>query len=176
MARVGLHGKIEGQGKFTSETVALLAYLFNIIENTLNGQIDSTNIAPLGVATSNIAANAVTAAKMAPLSVTSASVDSTVPKISTSQWTGDGTSSREINIGYRARLVVAVNHTSRALFVAFGGTASAFAAVQIDNAGNITNGGTDWTGSSTNGFTLGSAVGGGNSNTAAVVYSYAALG
>lgn len=176
MARVGLHGKIENTAKYDSSVVAILAYLFDSVENTLNGQIDSTNIATGGIATANYADTSVTAAKLAPVSVTSAAVDSTVAKIATAQWTGDGTSSREINLGFRARLVIALNHTTRGLFIAWGATASALARVQVDNTGVIADGGTDFTGSSTNGFTLGSAVGGGASNTAAVIYSYLALG
>lgn len=176
MARIGVHGHVEGTSKYDSSTVAILAALFDILENTINGQIDSTNIAASGVATTNIADLAVTAAKLAASSVTSAKVDTTVAKITSAQYTGTGASSLEVNIGYRARFVLIVNHTTRALFVAFGGTASAFAALTVDNTGVIANGGTDFTGSSTNGFTLGSAVGGGASNTAAVTYSYIALG
>jgi len=180
VARVGLHGLIEGQSKFI-EAVPVLAWLFDVIESNLN-KIDSSQLADYVagsvsvVTTSKINDGAVTAPKLAPLSVTSAAVDSTVPKIAVNQYTGTGAVDREINLGFRARFVVIVNHTTRQLFIAWGGTGSAFARIQISNVGVIADGGTDFTGSSANGFQLGSAAGGGASNTNLVVYSYLALG
>lgn len=174
MSRVGLHGLIENQAKF-EDAVPVLAWIFDLIESNLN-RIDSTQLADEAVTTSKIDDAAVTAPKLAPLSVTSAAVDSTVAKIASAQVTGDGTSNREVNIGYRARFVVMLNHTTRQLFIAWGGTGSAFARIQVSSAGDITDGGSDFSGTSANGFTLGSAVGGGASNTSGVTYSYLALG
>src|SRR3990167_3583941 len=155
MARVGLHGYIEGAQKFL-DSIPVFAMIFDQIESALNGHIDSTNLADGAVTTPKIAANAVTSAK----------VDATVAKIASGQYTVDGTTSREINLGFRARYVRILRHDDATRFEAWGSTVSALARVQTTSAGSTTDGGTDFTGCSTNGFTLGSAGGGGTSNAA----------
>lgn len=175
MARVYLHGVIENAARF-ADAIPVLAWLFDQIESALNGGLDDTNLKDSAVTTAKIKDAAVTAAKLAASAVTSAAVDSTVAKIASGQYTGDATQSREINLGWRARHVVIIRHDNSTRFEAWGTTSSALARIQTTSAGVTTDGGTDFTGSSTNGFTLGSAVGGGGSNASGQTYSYIAIG
>lgn len=175
MARVGLHGYIENASKF-AQAIPIFAMLFDQIERTLNGQLDATNLADGAVTTVKLGGAAVTEAKIAAGAVTKAVVDSTVAKIVTGQYTGDGTAGREINLGFRARYVRIIRYDNMTSFEAWGSTSSALARTQIDSSGTVADGGTDFTGSSENGFQLGSAAGGGASNADTVLYTYLALG
>lgn len=175
MARVGLHGRVQAAARYV-DAIPILEWLFDQIENTLNGQVDSANIAAGGVGTTQLADSSVTTAKLGAQAVTSLNVDSTVAKIATGQYTGDGTVSREINIGLRARHVTILRHDNATRFEAWGSTSTAFARIQTTAAGVTSDGGTDFAGTSAAGFTLGSAAGGGTSNAAGITYSYVALG
>ena len=43
MARVGLHGRVQAASRYL-DAIPILEWLFDQIENTLNGQVDSTNL------------------------------------------------------------------------------------------------------------------------------------
>lgn len=174
MARIGIHGKVQSASRYL-DAIPILEWILDDIENTINGQIDSTNLQNSAVTSAKLAPNAVTSTSIASGAVTSAAIDSTVSRIVTQQYTGDGTQNREINIGFRARSVMILRHDNTTRFQAWGNTTTPFARVQISATGAAADGGTDFTGTSLNGFTLGSAIGGGASNAAGVTYSFVAL-
>lgn len=176
MARVGLHSKIEGQDQKSGEIIPILAYLFNMIENCLNGQIDSTNLADYVagvtsvVTTSKINDLAVTAAKIALATITPAQTADTVGQTYSGSYTGDGvTANRVITLPFTPRYVL-VTRTD-ATFITFESQNDSGAVTfwYRDQTGAQAANAANWQGITTLGFKLGTAAGG-TSNVAAVAY------
>ena len=175
MARVGLHGKVEGQNAKSSEFIPVLAYLFDLIESNLN-RIDSTQLADYvagsstTVTTAKISDLAVTAAKIALLTITPAQTADGVGQTTSVSYTGDGTTAnRVITLGFTPRWVKIVRTDATFIefeSVAVGGSVAFWYRVAAGTQGADT---ANFQGITTNGVKLGtSAVG--TSNVAAVVY------
>lgn len=173
MARIGIHGRVQAFSRYV-DAVPVLEWLFDQIENTINGQIESTNIATSGVATANIADSAVTAAKLAPLSVTSAAIADGIGQVQSLQYTGDGTANRSIALTFQPRYVLILSHTDSITFEAIGSGTSAYAAYWRTSTGALTSGTTDFQGISGSAVLLGSGAAN-LSNKSTQTYSVVAL-
>lgn len=178
--RIGIHGKIEGTTKYDSGTVSILAWMINMLENVINGQLDSTNLADYVsgsvsvVTTAKINDLAVTAAKIALGTITSAQTADGVGQTTSVSYTGDGaTANRVISLGFTPRYVLIVR--TDATFIEFISIAVG-AAVTFwyrDAAGAQAASTANFQGIVTNGVKLGT-VAGGTANVAAVVYNVVA--
>lgn len=173
MARIGISGKVQAFTRYV-DAIPVLSWICDVLENTINGQIDQTNIATGGVATASIADGAVTAAKLAALSVTSAAIADGIGQVQSLQYTGDGTANRSIALTFQPRYVVILSHTDSITFEAIGSGGIAYAAYWRTAAGVLTSGTTDFGGIPGSAVLLGSALAN-LSNKATQVYSLIAL-
>lgn len=162
MARVGLHGYVQAASKYL-EAIPYLDMLFSRVENALNGQIDSTNLADNAVTTSKITDLSVTPAKISLGSLTTAQMADGVGVVTSLTYVGDGTTaSRTIALTFTPRYAlilrtdatfitfesIAVSGTS---FFWYRDTTGAQAALTANFQGIVTNGvklGTSATGTS----------------------------
>lgn len=148
--------------EFSPELLLLLQQNFDLIENLLNGQMDSFNILDGSIGTAELAASAVTFAKAL-----------TSDFFVTGQYTGDDAAGREINLGWRARRVTVIKHDDSTIFDSIGSLSAELGSFWRVLAGGLSTGTTNWQGCSANGFKTGSAASN-LSNKNAVIYSYSA--
>lgn len=175
MARVGLHGKIEGQSPTSEEIIPILAMLFDIIESNLN-KIDGTQLADYVSGTTSVVTTAkindaaVTGAKVAAATLTPTNMADGVGQVTSVDYTGDGTTAnRVISLGFTPRFVLVVR--TDATFIEFvsiavGGSVSFY---YRDNTGAQGASATNWQGITSGGIKLGTSATG-TSNVAAVTY------
>lgn len=175
MARVGLHGRIQSAATWL-EAIPVLEWLLDQIENTLNGQLDDTNMTPKGITGASIADATITAAKLAAASVTPVVISGGIAQFATGLYTGDGTTAnRVIALTFTPSYVLVLRTDATSItfesIASVGDTRSWMRSV----TGAFTSDTTNWQGITSLGFKLGSNAAG-TSNAAAVVYSYLAIG
>jgi len=157
MTRIGISGKVQAFTRY-ADAMPVLAWINDVLENAINGQLDATNIAVGGVATGSIANGAVTAVKLAPLSVTSAAIADGIGQVQSLQYTGDGLGARSIALTFQPRYVVILSHTDSITFEAIGSGTGPYAAFWRTSTGALTSGTTDFQGISGSAVLLGSAA------------------
>lgn len=182
MARVGIKGYIASGVKAalvdvrSGETVPVpaipvLDWIIAQLENTLNGQLDSTNLADSAVSTAKLQDLSVTAAKIALATITSAQTADGVGQTASVQYTGDGTTAnRVVALSFTPRYVKVIR--TDATFLEFESIAVAAVSTNWyrDSTGAQAASTANWQGIVVGGVKLGtSAVG--TSNAAGVTYT-----
>lgn len=179
MPRVGLKGFVAQFDRYT-DAVPVLDWLMAQIENAMNGQLDSTNIATSGIGTAQIADGSVTTAKVASGTLTPSNMADGVGQVTSGSYTGDGTTAnRVISVvdpqgnAFTPRYVLVVRADST--FVEFISIQEATLTLSWSRAqnGQMGSATTDWQGIVTNGFKLGSSATGA-SNVLNAPYRYVA--
>lgn len=173
MARVGLHGYVQAASKYL-EAIPYLDMLFSRVENALNGQIDSTNLADNAVTTSKLTDFSVTATKVALGTLTTAQMADGVGQVTSLTYIGDGTTAnRTIALPFTPRRVLLLR--TDATFITFesiavGGTSFFW---YRDTTGAQAALAANFQGIVTNGVLLGSSATG-TSNAAGITYALVA--
>jgi hypothetical protein len=165
MARVGISGKLQAFTRFV-DAIPMLEYITHSIENTINGQIDSTNFA----------AGAVTAAALAAGAVTPVATSGGIAQIASGTYLGDGTTAnRTITLTFTPKYVLVLRTDATPItfesIASSGDTRSWMRSV----TGAYTSDTTQWQGIAALAIKLGSNAAG-SSNVAAVTYAYLATG
>lgn len=153
-----------GFSRFT-DALPNIIRLLEYVENWASG----------GVGSDNIADGAVTNTKLGPLAVTTDKTAEGVAKVATGEYVGDGTANREINLGFRAKVVKVLRFSNGQQFESQGDVATAHWAGYRASNGQWTGADTpNWQGVSANGFMCGSSAGS-TSNINGETYAYQAF-
>lgn len=169
MGRVGIAGYMNNKAKFL-EARPVLVWIFDQIENALNGQIDSTNIAASGVGTTQIADGSVTAVKILAGSLTSTQMADGVGQMTSLDYVGDGTTAnRLVALGFTPRWAKIIRTDATFIEFEVAVVGASFSYWYRDAAGLQASNNANWQGISGTSLKLGtSAVG--TSNAVGVTY------
>jgi hypothetical protein len=184
MPRIGVKGLVNSNksviGQVDVVSIAVLDWLFAQIENAMNGQLDSSNIAASGIGTAQIADSSIVPSKIFPGSLTATQMADGVGQAMSGSYTGDGTANRVISvadaqgIAFTPRHVLAIR--ADATFIEFQSIQAAGVTTNWyrDSAGAMASLATNWQGVVANGFKLGSSVAA-TSNVTGVTYRFVAF-
>lgn len=178
MPRIGVKGLVNSGkariGEHEIPSIPVLDWLFAQIENAINGQLDSSNIAAGGVGSAQIASSSITADKVFPGTLTPTQMADGVGQTVSGTYSGDGTADRVISLTFTPRWVLVIR--TDATFIEFLSIAHAGVSTNWyrDNTGAMGSLATNWQGIVANGFKLGNNVSA-TSNVTGVTYRYVAF-